>query len=281
MDIHKPKPIHNWREFLKELGTIALGVCIALAAEQGVEWWHWRGQVAEARALIASELSRNVAQAMWRVRTEKCGERRLDELGAILDAASRTGALPPVGDIGSPSFGIWIRGAWESAVASQAAVHFPREELVALNTIYKFIQNADEQKSNEQTQWNALYAMAGPGRRLDSASEARLRDALSQARGANRSIDILSGNLIKSVQALNLPFSPSDLKWIARGQNDPLVKSRNVFSSTGYLCAPIDAVPAVYGQAMWKFVPYVEDDTLQRYPKFPDSPTKADANKPR
>ena len=22
MEIHKPKPIHNWREFLKEVGTI-------------------------------------------------------------------------------------------------------------------------------------------------------------------------------------------------------------------------------------------------------------------
>ena len=44
MDIHKPKSIRNWREFLTEIGTIVLGVSIALAAEQAVEWWHWRGQ---------------------------------------------------------------------------------------------------------------------------------------------------------------------------------------------------------------------------------------------
>jgi len=36
MEIHKPKPIHNWREFLKEVGIIVLGVGIALAAEQAV-----------------------------------------------------------------------------------------------------------------------------------------------------------------------------------------------------------------------------------------------------
>jgi hypothetical protein len=30
MDLHKPKPIHNWREFLKEVGTIVLGVGIGL-----------------------------------------------------------------------------------------------------------------------------------------------------------------------------------------------------------------------------------------------------------
>ena len=33
MDIPKPKPIHNWRDFLKEVGIIVLGVCIALSAE--------------------------------------------------------------------------------------------------------------------------------------------------------------------------------------------------------------------------------------------------------
>jgi hypothetical protein len=29
MEIHKPKPIHNWREFLKEVGIIVPGVCFA------------------------------------------------------------------------------------------------------------------------------------------------------------------------------------------------------------------------------------------------------------
>ena len=32
MEIHKPKPIHNWRDFIKEVGTIVLGVSIALGA---------------------------------------------------------------------------------------------------------------------------------------------------------------------------------------------------------------------------------------------------------
>src|SRR6185295_17241720 len=105
-----------------------------------MEWWNWRQQVTEARSVIASEMARNVRQAIYRLRTEQCGERRLDELGAILDAASRTGALPPVGDIGMPPRGYWLSGNWESVVASQVTTHFPREELAALNTLYKFVQ---------------------------------------------------------------------------------------------------------------------------------------------
>jgi hypothetical protein len=32
MEIHKPKPFHNWREFLAEIVVVVLGVLIALSA---------------------------------------------------------------------------------------------------------------------------------------------------------------------------------------------------------------------------------------------------------
>src|SRR5437868_11970983 len=95
VEIHKPKPIHNWREFLKEVGIIVLGVSIALAAEQAVEYFHWRSQVAQARTFLTAEITRDTANAISRLRTQQCTERRLDELSVILDAASGSGKLPP------------------------------------------------------------------------------------------------------------------------------------------------------------------------------------------
>jgi hypothetical protein len=38
MDIHKPKPVHSWRELLTEVGVIVIGVSIALAGGQTMEW---------------------------------------------------------------------------------------------------------------------------------------------------------------------------------------------------------------------------------------------------
>jgi hypothetical protein len=224
--------------------------------------------VAETRGLIASELADNLRNAIIRVRAETCGERRLDELGAILDNAAKTGVLPAVGDIGIPARGIWNSGAWESAVASQAAVHFPHRELAGLGAIYKFIEKADGLSVNENTQWNELYAMVGPGRRLDPASEARLRGAMSQARGMNRLMTQISENILRLVKALDLPFSSSDLNAIAAGESQSLVKSRNEFSLTGQVCGPIEAVPAVYGQASWNFVPYRNAESLKALPNF-------------
>jgi hypothetical protein len=59
MEIHKPKPIHNWREFLKEYAIIVIGVLTALAAEQAVEWLHWQGEVKAARQAIFAEMATN------------------------------------------------------------------------------------------------------------------------------------------------------------------------------------------------------------------------------
>jgi hypothetical protein len=57
-----------------------------------------RGQVAEAREVIATEMAQNLVGAVIRLRTEGCIERRLDALTDIVDAASRNGQLPPVGE---------------------------------------------------------------------------------------------------------------------------------------------------------------------------------------
>src|SRR6185503_2406555 len=171
---------------------IVLGVMTALAAEQVVEWFHWRSQVESARKVIATETTNNLVGAIRRMRTVQCTEQRLDTLAKILDDASRSGSLPPVGYIGQPPRHRWPTGAWDSVVASQTATHFPREQLAALGGLYKIVQRIEEYGVPETEDWSGLYAMVGPGRRLDPASEAQLRSALGRARNANRVVSTLS-----------------------------------------------------------------------------------------
>ncbi|HVZ27710.1 MAG TPA: hypothetical protein VG798_03560 [Rhizomicrobium sp.] len=47
MDLHKPRAWHGWRDFLKEFGTIVLGVSVALGAEQAMEWLHRQHRIAD------------------------------------------------------------------------------------------------------------------------------------------------------------------------------------------------------------------------------------------
>ena len=269
MDIHKPKPIHNWRDFLKEVGTIVLGVSIALAAEQGVEWWHWRSEVTQARAAIASEMTGSVHNAIVRLRTRDCTERKLDQLALILDAAAHTGNLPPVGAIGQPPRRRWSSGAWNSVVASQVATHFPRHELSDLGRLYTYIAYNNDRANEENDVWSNLATMVGPGRRLDPASEAELRAALSRARTYNRNFVISSLVILGIQKNLNLPYSDDDLKFIANTRREPLTHSQitaNYLNPIGLACQPIGAVPDRYGQSSVTDVPGAEEQGMKLLP---------------
>src|ERR1700761_4237748 len=56
MDIHKPRPWRGWPELLKEVGTIVIGVLIALAGEQAVERLEWAHKVKAAEDAMRAEL---------------------------------------------------------------------------------------------------------------------------------------------------------------------------------------------------------------------------------
>jgi hypothetical protein len=272
MDVHKPKPIHNWREFLKEVGTIVLGVCIALAAEQAVEWWSWRGKVAQARGVIASEMALNLVGAITRLRAEGCMERRLDALTDIVDAASRSGQLPPVGEIGQPPPRLWRSGAWESVVAAETAAHFPRQQLADLGSLYQLVSYMQGNTQLEMQAWSNLHIMVGPGRRLDPASEADLRRALSLARGTSRAYTSQAITLLARTQAMKLPFGNGDLKLIAEAKNVSLTAMRADSAAipdiTAAICRPMGAVPPRYGQAQFSLIPGLSDKALKTLPDF-------------
>jgi hypothetical protein len=251
--------------------VVVIGVGIALAAEQTVEWWHWRSQVAEAREIIATELAYSVEGAIIRLRVQPCVERRLDELARTLDAASKSGSLPPVGDIGLPPRNAWRRGAWESIVASQTATHFPRQQLAAISHAYKTIEIIDQMYTAEMDDWRDLYAIVGPGRRLDQASEAELRKALSRARGSSRAMTSVSGVMMTYVKNLNLSFSPDDIAGIAHARHVPLINPKRTLderNSTTTVCGPIGAVPATYGQAQFSYLPAMVGDMVKAIPDF-------------
>jgi len=271
MDLHKPKPWHGWREFLKELGTIALGVAIALAAEQAVEWLHWRAQVSDAKEAIASEMARDIGIAILRLRTETCVEQRLDELNHVINASIQSGRLPPIGNIARPASYSLSLGVWDSVVSSQTATHFPRPYLANLALNYRRIQRMSEDIDQEASVWNDLDIMVGPGGPLDPVTMNNLRKSLSHARFFNRFITSLSAGIIRNLKQTELPFSPQDLAVIARARGR-LEETYKVSITSPYVpdavCQPIGQAPQEYGQSHDSAVPDLVGDELKNLPDF-------------
>ena len=84
MDIHKPKPWRGWPELAKEIGTIVIGVLIALGAEQSVEWLHWRHEVEAERRSLLAEAQDALDVVLVRQSEQGCVDARLNQVHVLI-----------------------------------------------------------------------------------------------------------------------------------------------------------------------------------------------------
>ena len=136
MDIHLPKPFHNWREFLKEYGIIVLGVLTALGLEQAIEDYHARSELAETRSMIELDLKQAIGSESMVERSTECQERQF----AALDAAVSKGDLARAKRLMGMSHifsALPVSDAvWTTALASGVTYGLAPEERASYNGAY-------------------------------------------------------------------------------------------------------------------------------------------------
>jgi hypothetical protein len=134
MDIHKPKPWRGGREFLKEIGTIIVGVLIALSAEQAVEWLHWRTDVAEAREALKDEVRTDATLSAASVVESGCVLTELQDFVAW----AKGGPHAKLGDVVLKSESSTV---WDVAKAGPTLGHMPLPERLAFGRFYAGVAN--------------------------------------------------------------------------------------------------------------------------------------------
>ena len=134
MEVHTPKPVHGWREFASEIGVIVIGVMIALAAEQAVEWLHWREKAADARHALRSELADAYRASAERIMQKPCIDAQLDFLKhRTLTAGATLPPAPLLMSVFGPtvirhSSRVWDDTIWQSVLSEQVSSHFGEAE---------------------------------------------------------------------------------------------------------------------------------------------------------
>jgi hypothetical protein len=214
------------RKFLREIGSIVLGVLIAheqgaVATEIG-----WLIDVHNAKMAIVDELGEILGQGRERVRLYPCVERKLTAISGILDGADRSGRLPAVGDIGNPPWRTWPHNIWDSTIGSDTAGHFNRRTLDNISGVYELVTLINRYTDEEIDAWRRLYAIVGPGRAISRDEVVSLRDALSSARLSNRMITGSSLRISQIAKAYDLPVNH---ETVAQWANSPIDR----------YCAPI------------------------------------------
>ena len=182
MHFHLPKPLHGWRAFVGEVGVIVLGVLVALALGEVVEWARWNEQVRVARASIHREMAFDLAAFADRVRIAPCMDRQLADAQRRIDALAQSGATPP-GDANLLSPGrLILVGDYDAQQAAQNLVHFPPDELSSLGLWYDQARNLSAWKDQEIAAWSNLGLLAAGGTKLGPLDIALLRRDLQTAK---------------------------------------------------------------------------------------------------
>ena len=199
MDIHKPKPWHGLREFLKEYVIIVVGVLTALAAEQAVELLHWRHLASQARADLVENLEADLVNAAERTAIHPCATARIVELADHLrrPGVAWTGFplnLAPVNpdtDLVLPEVihtprRSYTHAAWDSALASGVLNHMPRDEVDGFARSYVQVANlitfqAEERRLAPELQGLAYDHTLTAQEKVEALRAVAANDRLEQA----------------------------------------------------------------------------------------------------
>ncbi|HLO20417.1 MAG TPA: hypothetical protein VK192_07980 [Sphingomicrobium sp.] len=183
MHFHLPKPLHGWRELIGEVGIIVVGVLIALAAEQAVEWLHWRSQVGDARRALDREVAYNLGAIAKRQQEAPCIDRRLHEIAALLSESSSRLASDASRPIGQPQLWRPRTNVWQAAIGGQVAEHMPLDTRLGYAELYDGFQWYAQKAEDETDAWSVLGELDDP-RGLGPEDFAALRQARSRAQVA-------------------------------------------------------------------------------------------------
>lgn len=215
MHVHRPKPLHGLREFAVEISVIVVGIIIALALEQAVEWSHWREKVEAGRREIHAEIATDAGFYSFRAATEPCVVRRLNQLAEITEARAAGGKVAPVHLAGIHLGFLISDNTWQAERADQTLTHLPRDELDGLSQFYAQADDMRVWVEKEEESWATLRILEGDPNRLGPGDIALLRNALQQSRNFAYQIALNSKEQIALARKLGVAVPAADAKAVA------------------------------------------------------------------
>ena len=217
MDIHKPKPWHSVREFLKEYAIIVVGVLTALAAEQGVQALDWQRRVHDAEHNFHSELEADAANAFSRLGTARCATAQFDTIRRAL-IENRDKGTPVTGvptyDRGNR---LWVTDSWESARALQLTGHLPTERLRDYSAAYSLAATFRDWQRREQDFKPAVDTLSDNGGRLTAQERDRLFLALHDLEEHSNQLDNVAFRYLEAMKPLRITIDPKVRDTLLKG----------------------------------------------------------------
>jgi len=191
MAMRFPAPLNGWRAFAGEVGTIVLGVLLALGAQELMQELHWRSEVKQTRRALDGELARDLAAFNYRHRNKACTAERLAELRRWTAALASGERMSLKHEIEEPPYFSIRTAAWE-ITDGEIASHIPVKAKLNYAALYDGLRKFDQAKNDESLAWSTLNEYQD-ATRADATDLRRIKRALKDIEDVNTILDPFKG----------------------------------------------------------------------------------------
>jgi hypothetical protein len=149
LDVHPiHAPVRGWRDFFIHIATIVVGLCIAVAIQQTVEFFHNRNQLAETRQALRLEREGNYKILTENTTAWRWGTAELQNNLLIFQYLQQHPGTPQEK---LPGVLLWATSnypfgstVWDAAHQGGVIALMPREEIEANSSLYFFLQKVND-----------------------------------------------------------------------------------------------------------------------------------------
>ena len=205
LDAPDARTFNGWREFFKEVGTIVLGVLIALTAGELVDDWHWKSEVGIVEDSLNDELSDSLFAAEERIKITDCQRQTVDALDELADKSRGNLVIrnTPVS-----RNRVWGSAAWDAAVASGAIAHMPHDTRNAYSELFSYVRLFRELNLRQQELWASVSAYRRP-RPFTETSRDRFVETVAQLRSLTGTMNLAARQFVEAANPLQIQLDPA------------------------------------------------------------------------
>ena len=197
MEVHPPEhSIHNWRDFFVHIGTITIGLLIALGLEGLVEFYHHRELVHTARRDLRNEMLSNSKVLDGDERDLTFVHNSLLQDLTTLRAlqATHTSTSPRL--VSTWTWDGFSESAFTTARETNALAYMQYEQVQDLDLLYRQQQLVEESAGSYIRDVNRIRLPLQGGRTLPEASPEDLKQMIATCSDALLDIDLLKSLMI-------------------------------------------------------------------------------------
>jgi hypothetical protein len=167
-------PSMGWKAFWSEILIVVLGVVIALAANEAVEDWSWKGRVRDGETRLRGDTERVFLWGAEYYATQPCFEAQLDRLAQrVMESGTTLTPAPVYSDStapipAKPRFVVrmatrpWRFPVWDALVANGTATHFSRQRQDIYSSLDHSIAAARGYRDESNRLYGRLMALSYP-----------------------------------------------------------------------------------------------------------------------